>query len=188
MKIRLLTLIAGFLLITGLVAKGQEVNDEKTIYPNISAYLGGLGNAGTPVSINIEKLLMTFEKSYLGFSTGIGYFPNKGEFDSQIGIPVSINWTYGIKRHHIETGIGMTYNKGIFQKAYHPTLNQETEVSEGIYSTLRLSYKNQKPGKRFYFKLGMTPFYKIIEMSEYFQDKKFIPVYELVLGLTIKNK
>ena len=107
-------------------------------------YIELLGK-GLVNSVNYEH---SFSRNSQGFNVqiGVGFAPS-----SLITVPASVNYVFGRKKHHFELGAGVTYINGFLwsdDDSFGPDI--------GIHTNLL--YRFQKPGGKFFLKVGATPF------------------------------
>ena len=121
--------------ITGLFA--QKPDFRNAIYLELG------GNAGY-YSVNYER---TFPTAILG-KIGISGYSNV------IIIPALVGKYFDKSAHHIELMAGVTY-------AYSRIKDLEDRLKpyNELYLTAFAGYRYQKPGNKFLFRLGYTPFY-----------------------------
>jgi hypothetical protein len=120
-----------------------------------SVYTELLGR-GIFYTINYEH---NFSKAVHGWRSqiGMGYLPT-----SLISVPVSATYVLGRASHHLEIGGGATYFGGYIwgdDDKFNPAINLQALAY----------YRYEKPGSKFYFKLGIP-----ITIAEIDLGKRFI--------------
>ena len=138
-------LILIFIILGGLKAIGQEkINN--TIYYEF----GGTGFGA--ISINYERNISINDKVI--FAPGLGFslsnFIEVGGTklinDNQIFIPWQVNFLFGEKNHHFETGFGMPL-----------AINDDKFGFVGNIYVLRLGYRYQSQKTGFIFRASVNP-------------------------------
>jgi hypothetical protein len=109
-----------------------------------AVYIELLGK-GLVNSVNYEHSL---SRTVQGFNVqiGAGFAPT-----SLVTVPASVNYVFGSNKHHFELGVGITYINGFLwadDDSFGPDF--------GIHTILL--YRFEKPGRKFFFKAGATPF------------------------------
>lgn len=96
-------------------------------------------------SVNYEH---GFGKDIQSFNVqiGVGFAPT-----SLITVPASVNYVFGRKSHHLEMGAGVTYINGFLWA-------DDDSFGPDLEAHANLLYRFQKPGGKFFFKIGATPF------------------------------
>lgn len=123
-----------------------------------SVFLEVGGNGGL-ASLNFDSRLNNTEKG-LGYRIGFGFIPPTYEFfDSRPAIwtiPVGLNYLVGNNRHHLETGLGMTYYffKGTTSDVWGI---YENDKGSGIVFVPSVGYRYAPKGKAFQGRLFISP-------------------------------
>ena len=112
--------------------------------------------AGTFYSANLEKLI--FAKGGWYGNGRIGFGLSNREYNIPVFIPVGVNFCRGKRNSHPEVGLGLSYAEGL--QVVGASINQ------ALYFMPSLSYRFQKPGGGFFFKIGYAPYIKIKEFSK----------------------
>lgn len=149
----------------GLFAQSNRENFES----KNTFYAEFVGEAATPFSIHYDRIINLYNLSFISVNAGFGYFPVRDEHIKYLlGIPVSISWNLGKKRNFLELGGGFTYNYGFAAKVIYPPGSRKEEdvtIKSSVLGNFRIGYKYQNPSGGFFFKLGFTPFYELIELT-----------------------
>lgn len=101
-------LLTFFLLVNGLLF-AQERKEESIFKGQSSVYYEYYGTSGSPYSIHYDRIIVKNLKSYINASIGLGTYSNDKE--KFFSVPFSFNVTTGIKKHHFEFGMAVTYRK-----------------------------------------------------------------------------
>lgn len=137
-----------------------------------AVYLEAGGNA-VQYSLNYEY------KSPKSFVAKIG----GGMSNSGLFIPLTFGKIFFDGAHHLETSFGVTYA--------HYEVEEELrdyEHSDRLFLASFFGYRNDKPDRRFFFKVGFTPFYLMTEMDAgEIEDghNRFIPYFGFGGGIKI---
>ena len=154
-------------LFCGLIGNSFGQSDNNEFGSKNSIYIEFIGEATPPFSIHYDRVIQNYNSFFLSINTGFGYFPSKEGFkESLIGIPISLSCNIGKNKNYLEIACGFTYNSGFIQKT--EMLNNEgssTTIKSSILGSLRLGYRYQKPDGGFFFKLGLTPIFELIELN-----------------------
>jgi len=141
----------------------QETNDVKrnTIYFEL------LGQ-GIYDSFTFDRLYNTDKKVRTSFSAGLTFNPDPKEF--AIGTPISYNWIFGQKKHHLELGIGLTamYVRRGKINVHEYLIDENSEVIQihdftghhndfYLYPTPKIGYRYQKQNGGFFWRATFTP-------------------------------
>ena len=172
---------------SGAMNKDSVIQISKTGMKN-TVYAEILGNAAGLFSINYDRIVFKKEKISLSFSIGAGMVPGNlinNAFNEHLqkinyliyGIPISLNLSFGRKNHHLETGLGITYQQGMFASGL--------QYSKTVFAVIRIGYRYQKENGGYFWKIGFTPFFPIKEFGNE-QTFPFIPLGGLALGYTFK--
>jgi hypothetical protein len=84
----------------------------------------------------------------MGFGDGIYY-----------GIPISYNWIFGKKSHHLEVGIGLT------SLIVNPNSNMVSDFY--TYLTPKIGYRYQRPNGGLFLRATVTPMIDILNVRTY---------------------
>ena len=118
----------------------------------LSLTLDIAGNSGL-YSINGEYLIKKFNGYTLNARAGFGYMTIKNaEF---ISLPLGANLFIGTGKHHVETGLGMSYIKGMNNA--RNTLTEDWYESEGVYFIPIMGYRYDKLKRGMFFKIYYSP-------------------------------
>ena len=166
----------------------QTDSDSITLNKN-TIFAEIFGSSGSQMSIQYDRIIKTFHNSYLNLNIGFGYLPSlQSDLNPIYGIPLALNWTSGLKQHHFETGLGLTYGNGTVQIRDSLSPKNKLESYVGIYATLRIGYKYQNPNGPLFFRVGLTPMLKIYRLSrrEFYSSPfalgNFLPSVGIGLG------
>jgi hypothetical protein len=170
-----------FLLLTPYIGRSQEKEGPRnTVYAEI------LGNAAG-LSINYDRVVLKKEKIALSICIGAGFVPsnainkllnNNATKKNYLpyGFPISCNLIYGKNNHHLETGVGLTYQQGMY--------GEGLKYSQTIFAVVRLGYRYQKENGGLFWKIGFTPFIPIKEFGTISVPYVFLPFGGIALGYT----
>jgi hypothetical protein len=159
-----------FILFTVIPAFGFSQSQSKH-----SIYLEAAGNA-VQYSMNYEY---RFPKSIVG-KIG-GGMTNNGLF-----IPLTFGKVFFGGAHHLETSFGVTYA----HYDVEPEM-QDYEHADRLFLASFFGYRNDKPDRRFFFKIGFTPFYLLTEMDVgeiEDEGKRFIPYFGFGGGIKMGTR
>lgn len=146
-----------------------------------------VGSSGSNLSLQYDRIIKQLNKSFFNATIGIGYFPSlNAHFNPIYGLPCSLNWTSGLKKHHLEIGLGITYTNGIIQVRDSIPPQNKAESLKAVFSTFKISYKYQRKDGGFFLKIGFTPLIQIYRFSKTDVGGYFIPLAGVSLGYTIK--
>lgn len=109
-------------------------------------------------SMNYDRLLNTDKKVFNSFTVGVVYVPKQIQFGdgSYFGVPVSYNWLFGKKSHHLELGVGIT---GLASKSDY---GSTTINNFYTYLTPKIGYRFQRPQGGFFLKVTATPMIDLV--------------------------
>lgn len=112
-------------------------------------------------SLNYDRLFNVEKKVFNSFTVGMTYAPKKLEFGdgSYFGIPVSYNWLFGKKSHHLELGVGFT---GMLVNSSYG-YNTNTFYT---YLTPKIGYRFQRPQGGLFLKVTATPMIDLISFRK----------------------
>ena len=150
------TLCTVTLIILGInVATGQDNTSKENIERN-TIYAEAFGQ-GFCWSLNYDRLINLDKKVINSYSIGLVYVPESIEFGdgTYYGIPVSYNWLFGKKNHHLELGLGLT------SLIVNPYWN-DFSTNYYVYFTPKLGYRFQRPQGGVFFRATATPMVDIL--------------------------
>lgn len=162
----------------------------KTIDVRNSLYINFLGAAGTLFSINYDRIIHVTKSGYFNVNVGYGYSHMKSFTTPEMGIPLNLNYTHGLNKHHFEIGTGLTYNSGLKQEVQLVHLDEQghfIEVhskSEALFLSSRIGYKYQRSEAGIVIRLGFTPLITLHDFSDYEVGDKIIPLFDIGLGFS----
>ncbi len=137
-------------------SKAQEIQTNFPIEKN-TIYAEAFGQ-GFCWSMNYDRLINTHKKVYNSFTVGVVYVPKQIQFGdgSYFGVPVSYNWLFGKKSHHLELGVGIT---GLASKSDYglTTINNFY-----TYLTPKIGYRFQRPQGGLFLKVTATPMIDLV--------------------------
>lgn len=112
-------------------------------------------------SLNYDRLFNVDKKVFNSFTVGMTYAPKKLEFGdgSYFGIPVSYNWLFGEKSHHLELGVGFT---GMLVNSRYNN-NSSTFYT---YLTPKIGYRFQRPQGGLFLKVTATPMIDLVSFRK----------------------
>lgn len=167
---------------------GQNKSDDTTHLPKRNTIYLELGGNGIFGSLGYDRLFRLNKKIKTSFSFGVSIFGDfkSTEYDEYYGIPLSFNFLFGKKKHHLELGIGiavfaevyLTYNDPsnaiyvtqtswgntssypITPNTIKPFYSNQTDIV--TYITPKIGYRFQKPNGGFFFKVAFTPFINFV--------------------------
>lgn len=165
------------------ILKSQDSVAKNTIYAEI------LGNAAG-ISLNYDRVVLKKEKYFLSVGFGAGAVPanlindalNNGMPKAKYvvyGIPIFSNLSFGKKNNHIETGLGFTFQQGMYGLGL--------KYSKTLFTVIRLGYRYQKEKGGFFWKIGITPFIPIKEFGTLSVPYSIVPWGGLAFGYTFKK-
>ncbi len=108
-----------------------------------AVYIELLGK-GFVNSVNYEHSLSK-DLQGINVQIGVGFAPT-----SFITVPASLNYVFGRKKHHFEIGAGVTYINGFLW-------DDDDSWGPDLVIHTNFLYRFQKPGGKFFFKIGATP-------------------------------
>ena len=170
MKKNIIAIGSTLLCFTGInlqsFAQNEGTNDpvkRNTIFVEFS------GQSESP-SLNIDRLFRVDKKVKASLRTGLIFNPFYISDDHlKVGIPITYNFIFGQKNHHLELGLGLTalYNNQKNITIYDKTINEFGVVK---YNTLygsqkyfsfslqpKIGYRYQKPTGGFFFQASISP-------------------------------
>jgi len=158
-------IIQTFVLLSPIILFGQE-NIKPTEIKRNSIYFEAFGQ-GLYNSFSFDRLYHVDKKIKTSISVGLTIIPHPELF--VLGAPVSYNFLFGQKNHHLELGIGFTamyLRKGRISASEgyvdnNGTLQTNNFVghSNDFYSffTPKIGYRFQKPTGGIFFRATLTP-------------------------------
>jgi hypothetical protein len=144
---------------------GQENVKTSEIYRN-SIYFEAFGQ-GLYNSLSFDRLFNTDKKIKTSISAGLTIIPHPELF--VIATPVSYNYLFGQKNHHLELGLGITamyLRQGRIRVSESVTdINGITQTNEFVghknnvytYFTPKIGYRFQKNSGGLFLRLTLTP-------------------------------
>ena len=178
-QILLLNLLLSFA--NSISAQEKQIN-----FPNEknTIYAEAFGQ-GFCWSLNYDRLLNTDKKVFNSFTAGVVYVPNQIQFGdgSYFGVPVSYNWLFGKKSHHLELGVGIT---GMAVKSDFGLFGLSTTNHFYTYLTPKIGYRFQRPQGGLFLKVTATPMIDLVSFSNEWSNNGSLRISSLfsnVLGL-----
>lgn len=156
-----IAMLIGCLMTIPLMIVSQEIMDLKSeSEPSDSAQMKNfvsaeLGGNGLIYTLNYSRIIFPGKNKRLIVRFGFEYVPS-GKFTHFFLFPGELYLQTGRMKHHFEIGAGITYE--FREKKY-----SEDHVYNYIF--LRIGYGHQKPGRKFYYRIGFTPFTGILTSS-----------------------
>ena len=198
-KITLILLIS--LLLTNSFA--QKIRDSTNTRFNLKSkntfFIEALGNS-LFYSLNYDKILFQKRNLFISNRIGIFYLPAGGG-NYKFGIPLEINFLLGKKQHFFESGLGISY---LYFDDFYWLTDGQGQIFEivdqkinWVFITGRIGYRYQKPNGGFFFRVGFTPLFQIIDKRKdkyygmYAQpgpSMSILPFGGIGIGYTFKNK
>lgn len=179
-----------FIVCFGIMGGVYCQSDNNKFESKNSLYVEFVGEATTPFSLHYDRIIKEYNTSFLSINMGFGYYPISDDtMESLIGIPLSFSWNLGTKRSHLELGCGLAFSSGFAQNTHDPLFSPnksgKTIVKKSILGNIRLGYKYQNPGGGLFFKVGLTPFYELFEISG--SDLKYssYPIFGIGIGYSL---
>lgn len=174
--------IVNIYLINYVFGQKDSINDIK----RNTVYFEFLGNSATISSVHYNWIFKKAKTHSYDLSLGFGYYPNKNnDLNPSYAFPISVNWSNGLKNHHLDLGFGLTYNSGVIQKRSYV----HSKSMEALWLSFRLGYKYQKPNGGLFLRVGITPLLKLKEFSSISDSDnillKFLPLFGIGIGITI---
>ena len=160
-KIIILTIV----FLSPIILFGQEIDNISKIKRN-SIYFEAFGQ-GLYNSFSFDRLYNVDKKIKTSFSAGLTIIPHPELF--VLGVPVSYNYLFGQKNHHLELGIGFTAmylrqgriiaSEGYIDNNGLPQTNNFEGYSNDFYSffTPKIGYRFQKTNGGLFLRLTLTP-------------------------------
>jgi hypothetical protein len=150
----------------GLCIGFAQTPDKPVTIKRTTVYFEALGQ-GLYNTLGVDKLYNVDRRVKTSFSKGITIIPHPELL--VLGLPLSYNYIFGQKNHHLETGIGFTImylrsgRINAQENYYDDNGNWQHNEFKGhqndwyTYFTPRLSYRFQKPEGGFFWRLSFTP-------------------------------
>jgi hypothetical protein len=120
-------------------------------------------------SLNFDRILWQKEHMFFSARIGASFVPAKRNHYS-IGIPLEGNFLFGKTKHYLELGLGTQY---MFASDYYFLTDQQGEVLEVVEQDIqsvrvgaRIGYRYQNPGGGFFFRAGLTPYVKVVDIRK----------------------
>ena len=156
------------LLITLVIALFmQSTSFSQSLYEDSGDYNNNIHIGITPnpfygfVNINYERKIIQLNKNRISAEAGLGYWSNWNNIGSSYKL--KINNTFGKKKHHIETGLGLM---ALYDNtSYTIGVSNATDFSESVptkqdyvdyYLAASIGYLYKKPQGNFIFKVGFA--------------------------------
>ena len=139
---------------------------QETIVKRNTVYFEAFGQ-GLYNSFSYDRLYRTDKKIKTSITAGLTLIPTKELF--VLGAPISYNFLFGQKNHHLELGVGFTIlriNMGKIDYTESYPNNQGVEVTNTFigsetdyysYFTPKIGYRFQKPNGGMFFRVTLTP-------------------------------
>lgn len=149
-----------------------------------------LGGAAIAYSLNYERTIFNGSKINTNARVGFAIFPLHGDQDindiNDINylVPLGLNFVFGNKKRHFETGLNYTFGRTSSSSTTTNTLNgvvvrKTTEVNQ-YFSNLLLpyiGYRYQKQEGGFLFKLNAMPVISLDKRSNFFTTSRVWPLW-----------
>lgn len=159
-----ITIYTIFFMLTSYSVSAQT----RTIYAEVF----GQGLNG---SLNFDKKINLDRRVHNSYSLGVVFVPKAEGFGdgAYFGIPVSYNYIFGKKSHHLELGIGFTVQLVDYAG------NGRTGFPDIMYTYInpKISYRYQPAGGGLFFRLTATSFvgiynqgFREIRNAEFFNN------------------
>lgn len=133
------------------------------------------GGNGVQYSINYEY---KFRKSFVAKIGG-------GMSNSGLFIPLTFGKVFFSGAHHLETSLGFT-----FAHYSNEAASDHYGYSNRLHLASFFGYRYDKPDRRFFLKIGFTPFYLLSEMDmeEIEEGNRFISYFGFGGGIKIGKR
>lgn len=148
-----IVIIVAFLFFS--INSNAQENKLKSVYFEI----GGRSIYG---SLNYEQTIKTFKNGYLTGRIGLSLIPLNRFFNT--AIPISSNYVFGLKNHHLELGFGATFHHLQTKSESSVIVGNETtyrdikDVYRWVYLSPSFGYRYQKATSGFYFSSQLIAF------------------------------
>jgi hypothetical protein len=158
-------IIQTIVILSPILSFGQEIIKATEIKRN-SIYIEAFGQ-GLYNSFSFDRLYNVDKKVKTSFSAGLTIIPHPELF--VLGIPVSYNYLFGQKNHHLELGLGITgmyLRHGRISASESVTdINGVTQTNNYVghqndfytYFTPKIGYRFQKNSGGLFLRLTLTP-------------------------------
>lgn len=115
-------------------------------------------------SLDYDRLFNTEKRIINSFTVGLVYVPKSIQFGegTYYGIPISYNWLFGKKNHHLELGIGLT--SLVVRKEYGDPV---VSLSSYTYLTPKIAYRYQRHQGGLFFKATATLMVDLLSTTTY---------------------
>jgi hypothetical protein len=158
-------IIQSILFFSPIISFGQE-NVKTTEIKRNSIYLEAFGQ-GLYNSFSYDRLYNVDKKIKTSFTAGLTIIPHPELL--VLALPISYNYIFGQKNHHLELGIGFT---AMYLREGQIDASEEYTDNNGIieqnnfightnnfysYFTPKLGYRFQKPSGGLFLRLTLTP-------------------------------
>lgn len=158
------TLLKAVLFICPLLAFGQENVKTENLKRN-SVYVEAFGQ-GLYNSVSFDRLYRIDKKVRTSFSVGLTLIPHPQLLVA--GVPVSYNYIFGRRSHHLELGMGFTamyLRSKIYESESYLDQNGVEQRNDFIghqtnfysFFTPKIGYRYQRPNGGFFMRLTLTP-------------------------------
>lgn len=131
------------LLLSSLNILGQQTN--KSILTKRNSLFLEVGGQSLYASVSYDRLFRTDHKIKNSITCGLFVLPLKGFFF--ISVPVSYNFIFGQKNHHLELGPGVNFLSESYGK---PSYNL-------LYFSPKVAYRFQKPNGGLFLRFSFVP-------------------------------
>jgi hypothetical protein len=137
--------VLSFTILCAQATLAQDTSPKEDLERN-TIYTEAFGQ-GFCWSLNYDRLTNIERKVINSYSIGAVFVPKSIEFGdgAYYGIPVSYNWLFGKKSHHLELGLGLTQ---MIVKPYF----RNFETNYYAYLTPKISYRFQGPQGGLFFR------------------------------------
>lgn len=153
------------ILLTPVLTFGQDTITVSALKRN-SIYIEVSGQGLYP-SLSFDRLYRIDKKIKTSFTTGLTLIPTSSLF--VLSAPVSYNWLFSHKKHHLELGLGLTImylregnidaargytdENGVYR--YERFVGHENNFFS--YITPKIGYRLQKPSGGLFLRITITP-------------------------------
>lgn len=150
-----------FLFILPVISPAQEITAKRsTIYAEL------FGSAGA-YSINFDYILGQKEKSILTMSLGYSYIPPSR--NRIMAFPISINGLFFGRKHHLETGLGLTstFSKDTNLRKDGTFDGGSYEIEQYLHAIPKIGYRYQQPEGGFFARVTFNLIYELYSKTKY---------------------
>jgi hypothetical protein len=144
-----------------------------------------LGGKSGGYSITGEYQICTINGFKLNAILGFGYLPIKET--NFLGIPIGINLLTGVKKHHIELGIGTSYLKGLSFRIIGNGGNNKYYPTDAIYFAPSIGYRFDKCTNGLIFKVYYSPLIVIYDLIDKHKFINEVTKDVVLFGTTTKE-